>query len=78
MLDIATNTKSSDKDAIAAGKVIIDMAIVKGAVQEQFEGKSGLKVIIETLTLQLVPSVKIEAVPVVDVEFTQVEEKTNG
>lgn len=77
MLDIATSTTSTDKDAIAAGKVIIDMAIVKSAVQESFEGKSGLKVIIETLTLQqAAPTVKIEAKPL-DVEFTQIE-KTNG
>jgi hypothetical protein len=77
MLDIATSDKSSDKDAIAAGKVILDMAISKGAVQEQFEGKAGLKVIIETLTLQQAPpEIKIKAEPI-DVQFTQVE-KTDG
>jgi hypothetical protein len=78
LLDIATSDKSTDKDAIAAGKVILDMAISKSAVQEQFEGKSGLKVIIETLTLQTAtPAVKIEAKPI-EVEFTEIENKTNG
>lgn len=77
LLDIATDKKSADKDAIAAGKVILDMAIAKTAVQESFEGKAGLKVIIETLTLQAVPAVKIEAQPL-NVEFTEVTEKING
>jgi hypothetical protein len=77
LLDIATSEKSTDKDAIAAGKVILDMAISKSAVQEPLEGKSGLKVIIETLTLQAAPAVKIEAKPI-EVEFTEIENKTNG
>ena len=77
LLDIATSDKSTDKDAIAAGKVILDMAISKSAVQEPLEGKSGLKVIIETLTLQAAPAVKIEAKPI-EVEFTEIENKTNG
>jgi hypothetical protein len=78
LLDIATAKTSTDKDAIAAGKVILDMAISKSAVQEPFEGKGGLKVIIETLTLHTAatPDVKISAKPI-EVEFTEVE-NTNG
>ena len=77
LLDIATSKTSADKEAIAAGKVILDMAITKSAVQEPFESKAGLKVIIETLTLQQVaPEVKITTKPI-DVEYTQIE-KNNG
>jgi Family of unknown function (DUF5681) len=78
LLDIAIAKTSSDKDAIAAGKVILDMAISKSVVQEPVESKSGLKVIIETLTLQqAAPAIKIEAKPI-NVEFTEVNEKNNG
>lgn len=76
LLDIATSDKSTDKDAIAAGKVILDMAISKSAVQEPIEGKSGLKIVIETLTLQQAP-VKIEAKPI-EVEFTEINERSNA
>lgn len=74
MLEIATNPATKDKDAISAGKVILDMAIIKGATQQEFDGKQALKIVIETLTLQQVPVMaKVVSEPI-EAEYTKVNE----
>lgn len=68
MLDIALDERASHKDAIAAGKVILDMAIAKTAVQEPFSGQGAIKIIIENAIVQ--PE---RPMNVIDVEVTKVE-----
>lgn len=69
MLDIALDETASHKDAIAAGKVILDMAIAKTAVQEPFSGQGAIKIIIENAIVQ--PE---RPMNVIDVEVTKVEQ----
>ena len=66
MLDIALDPSVKTKDAIAAGKVILDMAIAKNAVQEPFSGQGAIKIIIENAIVQ-------PERPVIDVEVTKVD-----
>jgi len=51
MIDIATKSRDP-MAAVAAGKVILGMAISKPHVQEQQTGKSGFTIVIENATLQ--------------------------
>jgi len=72
MIDIAVNPKSENKDAVAAGKVVLSMAISKPHVQEQVSGKTGFTIVIENATLQALqskPEVKSEAI---DAEYENI------
>jgi hypothetical protein len=72
MVDIALKSKD-EKQAVAAGKIVLGMAISKAHVQEQVSGKSGFTIVIENATLQALQKP-------VDAEYKEVIEhgKVNG
>jgi len=67
MIDIAVDKASEPKDAVAAGKLVLGMAVSKAHVQEQIGGKSGFTIVIENATLQALQKP-------VDAEYTEVIE----
>jgi hypothetical protein len=71
MIDIAL-TADDPKSAVAAGKVVLDMAISKAHVQEQSQGNKGFTIVIENATLQALQKPPIEA------EYKQIEVDDNG
>lgn len=74
MVKIATQSVD-EMAAIAAGKVVLNMAISKAHVQEQVSGKSGFTIVIENATVQaLKQKAAIDPQNVIDVEVTEVME----
>jgi hypothetical protein len=63
MVKIATES-IDENAAIAAGKVVLSMAISKPHVQEQQSGKSGFTIVIENATLQALAQQKPEQKPI--------------
>lgn len=72
MIDIATKSKDP-MAAVAAGKVVLGMAISKAHVQEQVSGKSGFTIVIENATLQA-----LKHDEPIDAEYKQIEVDANG
>jgi hypothetical protein len=74
MLAIATESKD-EQAAIAASKVILNMAVSKAHVQEQQSGRTGFTIVIENATLQALT--KQQEKPV-DASYKQIEVDSNG
>ena len=71
MVDIAT--KSNDEmAAIAAGKVVLGMAISKAHVQEAVSSQQGFTIVIENATLQALQH-KSEPVAIIEQKPIEVE-----